>query len=44
MDYFALESHDIASKNGKFEINAVEYQQDGVLGVNILGHSKIGAL
>ena len=43
VDHLAFEGDDVAGEDGEFEIDAVEYQQDGVLGVNILRHGKIGA-
>ena len=44
VDHLALEGDDVAGEDGEFEIDAVEHQQHGVFGVNILGHSKIGTL
>ena len=43
VDHLALESDDIASEDGELEVDAVEHQQDRVLGVNILRHGEIGA-
>jgi len=44
MDDLALESDDVAREDGELEVNAVQYEQNGVLGVNILRHSEIGTL
>ena len=43
MDHLALEGDDVAGEDGKLEVDAVKYQQDCVLGVNILCHGEIGA-
>ena len=43
VDHLALEGDDVAGKDGELEIDAVEYQQDRILGVDILGYGKIGA-
>ena len=42
MDDLALEGDDVARENRELEVDAVEYQKDGVLRVNILRHSEIG--
>lgn len=44
VDHLALEGDDVASEDRELEIDAMEYQQDGVLGVNILSHGEIRAL
>ena len=44
MDDLALVSDNVAREDRKLEIDAVEYEQDGILGVNILRHSEIGTL
>ena len=43
VNHLALEGDDVAGENGEFEIDAVEYKEHGVLGVNVLCHSEIGA-
>ena len=42
-DDLALESNDVARENRELEVDAMEHQKDGVLRVNILRHSEIGA-
>ena len=44
VDDFALEGDDVACEDGELEVDAVKHEQDGVLGVNILGDREIGAL
>ena len=44
MDHLAFEGDDVACKDGELEVDAVEYEQDGVLRVNILRYGEIGAL
>ena len=41
-NHLALVCDDIASENRELEIDAVEYEQDSILRVNILRHSEIG--
>ena len=43
VDYLALESDDVTGENRELEVDAVQHEQDGVLGVNILSYGKIGA-
>ena len=43
MDDLALEGDDVACKNRELEVDAVKHEQDGVFGINILCHCKIGA-
>ena len=44
VDHLALEGDDVTGKNGKLEVDAVQHEQNRVLGVDILCHGKIGAL
>ena len=42
-DYLALVCDDVARKNRELEVDAVKDEKNGVLRVNILRHSEIGA-
>lgn len=44
MDHLALEGDDVAGKDRELEVDAMQHQQHGVLGVDILGHGEIGTL
>jgi len=44
VDHLALEGDDITSKDGKLEVDAMQHEQNRILGVDILCHGKIGAL
>ena len=42
-DYLALVGDDVARENRELEVDAVKHQKNGVLRVNVLRHSEIGA-
>ena len=44
VDHLALEGDDVAGKDGKLKVDAMQHEQNRVLGVDILCHGKIGAL
>lgn len=43
VDHLAFESDNVTGENGELEVDAVEHQQNGILGVDILCHGEIGA-
>lgn len=43
VDDLAFEGDDVARENREFEIDAMQHEEDGVFGVNVLCHGKIGA-
>ena len=43
VDHLAFESDNVTGENGKLEVDAMEHQQNGILGVDILCHGEIGA-
>ena len=43
VDDLAFEGDDVARENREFEIDAMQHEEDGVFGVNVLCHGEIGA-